>query len=434
MISKIFLIILLQGIALSAIIKDIKHNGVDIPIIYEQYKALPIFNLQLVFKNSGYINDNNKHGLTNLCAKLLNEGTKSDGSVKFANKLESKAISIHSENGFETFVIEISSLKSEYPKALKLLKKLLEDPNITNKTINKLKVMQISRLKQKENDFDYMANIELNSILFKNTALEHSNLGNIKSIENISKKDIAKQLKNILNLNNLIVVVGGDIDFDEIKPKLSTIFDTLSDKKTNIKYNKIEVNNKTTSKVIPKETQQSYIYFGSPFDIDSNSKDAYKIKVASFILGGSGFGSRLMEEIRVKRGLAYSAYGHIINHKTRSYFTGHLQTKIENTNEAKELVQEIVDEFIKNGVTSDELESAKKFLLGSEPLRTETFSQRQGRAFNLYYKGYDQNYPEQELNMINNLTVDELNNFIKSHKEISKLSFAIITQNKNTKE
>ncbi len=89
-------------------------------------------------------------------------------------------------------------------------------------------------------------------------------------------------------------------------------------------------------------------------------------KVASFILGGSGFGSRLMEEIRVKRGLAYSAYGQVSMNKSHSYFTGYLQTKLESADEAKELVSSLVNEFVRNGVTKDELEAAKNFLLGSE--------------------------------------------------------------------
>jgi predicted Zn-dependent peptidase len=161
-----------------------------------------------------------------------------------------------------------------------------------------------------------------------------------------------------------------------------------------------------------------------------DDKENYKAKVVSFILGGSGFGSRLMEEIRVKNGLAYSAYGYINIQKSHSYFTGYLQTKIENEQKAKDLVISTIKEFVKNGVTSEELEAAKNFLQGSEPLRVETFSQRLGRSFNLYYKGLEQDYPTKELELIQNLSVDELNNFIKKHTEINNLTFSIVTQNK----
>ena len=412
---------------MSATIKTIEVNKVEVPVIFEKHTTLPIFNLQLVFTNSGYIQDGKKSGLASLTAKLLNEGTKKDGAVKFARKLENKAISIHTSNGFETFVIEISCLKSEYKTALKLLKQLLSNPNITKKTLDKLKTLQVSKLKQKENDFDYIASKELKKIIFKDTALENGSAGTIKSINNITVKDISTNIDKLFNLDNLIVVAGGDISFKELTTSIVPIVKSFK-QNGKTKINKIDVNSKVNTKILKKETEQAYIYFGSPFNIDSKDKDNYKAKVASFVLGGSGFGSRLMEEIRVKRGLAYSAYGYISVKKSNSTFTGHLQTKLENQKEAKNLVKELVNEFVKNGITQKELDAAKKFLLGSEPLRTETFSQRQGRAFSLYYKGLALDYPAQELKLIENLKLKDLNKFIKEHKEMTKLSFSIVTK------
>jgi predicted Zn-dependent peptidase len=175
-----------------------------------------------------------------------------------------------------------------------------------------------------------------------------------------------------------------------------------------------------------KETQQAYIYFGTPFYLEAKDEKTYIAKVASFILGGSGFGSRLMEEIRVKRGLAYSAYGSVSINKSYSCFTGYLQTKLESAQEAQELVKALIEEFVQNGVTQKELDSAKKFLMGSEPLRTETLSQRLNRAFTYYYRGLEPNFAQIELEKIGNLTLDELNTFIKSHNEITQLTFSVV--------
>ena len=191
---------------MGAKITDIKYQDQKIPLIYEQFNSLPIFNLQLIFTNSGYIQDKNLSGLTTLSAKILNEGTKKDGAVKFARSLENKAISIHSSNGLETFVIEVSCLKSEYKVALKMLNDLLGDPNLTQQTLNKLKNLQISKLKQKENDFDYIARTNLKKILFKNTPLESSSSGTIKSLEKISLDDIKQNLNKIYNNDNLIIL------------------------------------------------------------------------------------------------------------------------------------------------------------------------------------------------------------------------------------
>jgi predicted Zn-dependent peptidase len=109
--SKILLTFLfLQGFLMAATIKHINIKGVNIPVVFEENKNLPILNLQLVFKNSGYIQDNIS-GLASTSAKLLNEGTKKLGSTKFAEKLENSAISLNASTGFETFVIELSSIK-----------------------------------------------------------------------------------------------------------------------------------------------------------------------------------------------------------------------------------------------------------------------------------------------------------------------------------
>jgi zinc protease len=425
--SFIFFITLIQGTIMAATIDTLELKDTKIPLIFEKSETLPIFNLQLVFKNSGYMADGNQSGLTNLTSKILNEGTKKDGAVGFAKKLENRAISIDVSNGYETFVIEVSCLTSEYKYALKLLNELLKNPNLTEDTLAKIKTMQISKLKQKESDFDDVAKKNLNQILWKNTTLANSNNGNIKSIENITLENVKKQLAKTLNLDNLIVVVGGQIELNEFKDEIAPIV-TLFKKQGVTHTPKLTVSKNQKETKIKKNTEQAYIYFGSDFNIDYDNADVYKAKVASFILGGSGFGSRLMEEIRVKNGLAYSAYGHMSLNKSHSYFTGYLQTKIENEEKAKDLVIKTLGDFIENGATAEELEGAKKFLSGSEPLRSETFSQRLGLAFNLFYKGLPQDYPKKELQMIENLTLEELNSFIKSHNEVLGLSFSIVTK------
>lgn len=410
---------------MSAEIKHITVKDIKIPVVFEQDNNLPTFNLQLIFKNSGYIQDKQAAGLSSMSSKLLNEGTKKLGSVKFAQKLEEKAISLNASNGFETFVIELSSLKDVQQDGIKLLNKLLNDPNYTQTTLDKLKTLKIGALKRKENDYDYVSRNELKKIVFKNTPLMHASSGTIESIEAITLSEIQTFLEKQLVLNNLIVVAGGDINFESFSKELTSLLKSLKKGKTQ-KEQTYSANANKTIQTLKKDTQQAYIYFASPFDIHVNDENTYIAKVASFILGGSGFGSRLMEEIRVKRGLAYSAYGYISVNKSHSYFTGYLQTKNDNAKEAQELVSSIVDEFVLNGVTQEELDAAKNFLTGSEPLRVETLSQRLSRSFTYFYRGLKQNHAQKELEKIEKLTLKDLNEYIKSHKEIKQLSYSIV--------
>ena len=104
-----------------------------------------------------------------------------------------------------------------------------------------------------------------------------------------------------------------------------------------------------------------------------------------------------MEEIRVKRGLAYSAYARVYLNLSNSYFKGHLQTKLQSQNEAIKVVKEEIKRFVEKGVTQKELDGAKKFLLGSEPLRVETLSQRLYRSFNEFYTGKKPGFYKEQL-------------------------------------
>ena len=425
--KHILTLLILGQILMAATIQNIQVNETEVPLIFEKDTRLPLVTIQFTFTNSGSITDTTKAGLAKFSAKLLNEGTKALGSSSFAETLESKAIHISASTGVETFVIEVGCLKEELNEALEEFSALLKDPNYTQKSVDKIKTMTLGALSAKENDFDYVAGNELKSLIFKGTVLAQPSNGTVQSVKSIELSDVKEFLTSHLTRSNLIVALGGDVDVKSIKPKIAKIINTLPVGNIgSVKhYNTIK---KPIEKILKKDTQQAYVYFASPYNIAVDSKDYYKARVATFILGTGGFGSRLMEEIRVKRGLAYSAYANINVSKSSNYLSGYLQTKLDSLEEAQKTVKEVFATFVKNGVTKEELEQTKKFILGSEPLRVETMSQRLNRTFLEYYKGFELGHSQHELELIKNLKLKDLNNYIKEHKEILELSFAIVTK------
>jgi len=426
--KKILLTILILGqYLMAAQIQYIKTNGFEIPVIFESDKRLPLVNVQFVFQNAGSINDTKIAGLAKFSARMMGEGTKKLGSTAYAEALEARAISIHASTGRETFVMELSCLSDEFDEALGYFDALLKDPNLTDTAFSKVKSTLLGQLSSKENDFDYVAANELRAVLFEGTPLANPSSGTKKSVNSIRVEDIKSYIKKHLVSSKLIVVVGGDIDIEVIKQKIQAVISYMPKGKLE-KLQHYDVRSKPKEIVLDKETKQAYVYFGSPYNISLDDEDMYKSRVATFILGTGGFGSRLMEEIRVKRGLAYSAYARVSVNKSCSYMTGYLQTKLESLDEAKKTVKDVIAEFVKNGVTEAELEQTKKFLLGSEPLRVETMSQRLSRTFQEYYRGEALGSSVKELEKIKNLKLEDLNAFIKQHTEILELSFAIVTK------
>ncbi len=421
------ILIFLQGVLVSAVLDNIEIKGVKVPIIYEKDSHLPIVSLQLVVRKSGSIEDDGHAGLARFTASMLNEGTKKLGSIGFSSQLDQRAISLSANAGTETFVFEISCLKEQFPFAVSMLKQLLRDPNFTDVSFGKVKSQTLGYLSNKESDFDYIASVNLKKLIYKNTPIEHPFSGDEKSIKSLTLDNVKNFYEKHLDLSNLIIVVGGDLKEDEFKKLITPLLDDLKiGKRREIK--EFAVNPKEEEMIVKRDTQQAYIYFGAPFYLKSGDENIYKSKVASFILGASGFGSRLMEEIRVKKALAYSVYSSQSVSKSHSVFTGYLQTKTQSLKEAQKLVKEVIKKFVKNGATADELEQAKKFLLGSEPLRSETLSQRLNRAFHEYYSGYKLGHSKIVLDKIEKLSLKDLNSFIEKHNEINKLSFSIVTK------
>jgi len=425
--KKILIILMmLQGVLMAEMVKEIKIKDTSVPVVFEEGKYIPIVSIQLVFKNAGHLS-NTKDGLADMSAKLLNEGTSKEGSVGFATKLDAHAVDVGAHVGRESFILEVSALKSEFAYAVERLKELLKDPNYTKEAMEHVKRQKIGWLTQKKSDFDYIAGSRLRETLFKGTALARPYNGTLESVESISLEDIKTFIHTHVGYNNAIAVVGGDISFAEAQKYVEEILDLLP--KVEVKaIETLKASNKKETILIDEETQQAYIYFGAPFDYSYEEKDQYKAKIAEYLLGGAGFGSRLMEEIRVKRGLTYGAYSALRRTKSVSYLSGYLQTKLSTQEEAKGLVQKVVDDFVTKGITKEELKAAKEFLVGSEPLRTETLSQRLSRAYSEYYYGRPLGFSKEQLKKIESVTLEEMNTFIESHKELSDISFSIVTK------
>ncbi len=405
-------------------------NGIKVPVISEISSFLPVGHLQLVFIGGGNIFNPNKKPLAKVASTLLNFGTKKLGKVGFANLLDSKAVSINASVGQTTLTIEVDFLKEYEDFAYEQLHSLLSDPNITESSLKDTKTQLQAAFMSKQSDFDYQAMTLLNKNVFANTPLAYPALGNkVSEIDSITLREVREYLQDNLALARLVVVIGGDMNLSSSLEKLTKMLSMLP-QGTQIQIPNYQVK-KNPLKILRKDTQQAFIYFASPLNIDSLRTEGYKAQVAGFILGSSGFGSRLMEEIRVKRGLAYSAYMYPNLSKITTSFFGYIQTAIDKQDTTIALTQEIVRDFVSKGATQEELDSAKQFIIGNKPLNEETLSQRLQAKFMNYYNGLPLDYKEEFIENVKNLDLQTLNDFILAHPEIANLTFSVVTkQNK----
>ncbi|MBH0268079.1 M16 family metallopeptidase [Helicobacter pylori] len=431
---KKFLITLLLGVFMGLQASALTHqeiNQTKVPVIYEENHLLPMGFIHLAFRGGGSLSDNNQLGLAKLFAQVLNEGTKELGAVGFAQLLEQKAISLNVDTSAEDLQITLEFLKEYEDEAITCLKELLKSPNFTQNALEKVKTRMLAQLLQKESDFDYLAKLTLKQELFANTPLANAVLGTKESLQKIKLDDLKQQFAKVFELNKLVVVLGGDLKVNQTLNRLNNALNFLPQGKA---YEEpyFETSAKMGEKILYKDTEQAFVYFGAPFKIKDLKQDLAKSKVMMFVLGG-GFGSRLMEKIRVQEGLAYSVYIRSNFSKVAHFASGYLQTKLSTQAKSVALVKKIIKEFIEKGMTQQELDDAKKFLLGSEPLRNETISSRLNTTYNYFYLGLPLNFNQTLLDQIQKMSLKEINDFIKAHTEINDLTFAIVSNKKKDK-
>ena len=440
-------------------------NALKVPFIFEENRDLPIIFFKISFQNAGKAYESSVNSASNeinsaknvknsalnaknsavqglknnatkthaniapagtarMFARLLNEGV----DEKFFKDLEFYAINLNASSGFESFEISLSCLKEHFEFALKKLAELLKSPQFDEKLLAKLKTTALGELATRNSDFDYIAKRLLNKSVFECDEFALSNDGDEKSIAKIALKDLQGFHKNLLCLANACVIAGGDISQKECEALIKPVLGVLSvGQKPNTK--KFTLCEKLKDEICTrKDSEQAYIYFCSPFELEFSDKNAHLAKLAIFILGAGGFGSRLMEEVRVKRGLAYSAYAMLDLSVCYKRVFGYLQTKNESASEAKALVRSVFSDFVKKGVTQNELTQAQNFLIGSTPLRYESLEKRLGNAYNEFYQGLEIGHFKRELDKIKTATLSELNAYIKAHGELLKLSFASVAR------
>ena len=387
--------------------------GYKVPLVYELDESLGLVSLRLVFKNAGKIACKIP-GTAYLLARVLEEGAK--GDADFCKKLEIKGIELLAQTGAESFSISLLCLKEHFAYALNMLNELLSAPKFEPECFELVKTKTLGYISASKSNLDHQAKLMLNKLIFENHPFSFSKHGDEESLAKIELSDVVSFFKENLILENLFIVLGGNAKAEELKLDFAN--------RGEQKYFGNAYIQSDLHKELKMPSEQAYIYFAAPFHVAGNKH--YKAKVATFILGSSGFGSRLMEEIRVKRGLAYSAYAKNTFSLYKSGIFGYLQTKNENKDEAIELVKQIFFDFTSQGIKKAELESAKNFLLGSEALAKETLFKRLDIAQHEHYMGYKLGHTDRDLESIKALSLKELNAFIAAHTEICSLSFAVI--------
>lgn len=324
--------------------------------------------MHFAFRGGAALDPNGKEGLAYMVSGLLDEGAGDLDSQAFQRRLENLSIVLRFDANLDTFKGRLKTLSYNKDEAFSLLKAAIGQPRFDKNSIERIRSQILAGLRRSSQDPGTVANLTLVKELFPNHPYGRPVKGTPESIKAISKTDLKVFKQERLGRDNLIIGVVGDIKPDELGHRLDEVFLNLpaTSKASNIKEPQPQISGRT--KVIQMAIPQSAIVFAQR-GLKRNNPDFYKAYVLNHILGGGGFTSRLYNEIREKRGLAYSIGSYLYPKKHTGLLKGYGGTANRRVGETLEVLKNEWALMADKGIDAKTLSDAKTYLTGSYPLR-----------------------------------------------------------------
>lgn len=368
--------------------------------------SVPVIAIKFAFRDIGAKNDPvDKQGLARMVSNTMDEGAGDMDSQAFQKSLEDHSITLRFGVTRDHFTGQLKTLSMHKEKAFDLLALALSEPRFDEEPVNRMRESNKSRIRSSVSNPRWIAARLQNDRIFEGHPYALNSGGTLSSLDAITPEDLHGFHKQ-LGKNNLMIAVAGDIDAETLKNVLDYLFGRLP-----------EVYHEAPTQHTLKNAGKTYVYeqdipqtviMMSQAGVDRSSPDYYAAKVMNFILGESGFGSRLMEEIREKRGLTYGIYSYFSDYEETDVLNVSTSTRNETAAEMLDLIKAEWRKMLDEKVSDEELNSAKSYITGSLPLEFTSTDSIADILLNMQVDRLPIDYLDQRNALIHAVTADDV--------------------------
>ncbi len=350
--------------------KVVSPAGIEAWLIEEH--RVPLITVEFGFAGAGASQDPaDKPGRANFLSGMLDEGAGDMDAQAFQQRLEELAIRLNFDAGRDNFSARLQTLTANADEAVRLLRLALTEPLFEEDAVARIRGQILTGLKFDAEDPDKVATTGWLKRAFGDHPYGSPTKGTLESIDKITAEDLRTAFREGVARDNLKVAVVGDITAEELAPLLDEMFAGLPAQSKLKSVQDIALSSEAEDTVIRMEVPQSVARFGLPA-YKRHNNDFYAAYVLNYIIGGGGFASKLMEEVREKRGLAYSVFTYLYPLDHAGVMIGGVATKNEAVNQSMEVIRGVFSDIAANGVSDETLMYAKQYLVGSYALRFDT--------------------------------------------------------------
>lgn len=429
MLRNLVAVVLMCGLALPA------HAGVDVETVriahgvrawYAASETVPVVAVQISIEGAGFASDpSGKEGRAALAAWMLTEGAGPYDAQAFQQALEDAAIDLSIDSSADRLVISVRALREQAERAGELLALALKEPRFAPDDLARVKAQTLTQLKRLNESADYRSGRLMAGHLFAGHPYANPPYGTPESVSSITADDLRAFLATYAARSNVKIAAGGDVDARLLDTMLGPVIEALGENAADpyITPVKLPTSGERLRETMP--VPQTVVQFAAP-GVARSDKRFYALSILEEALGGNGFVARLARELRQEKGLVYGVGTGIDVRRGVALLTGGFATRNASTEEGIAAVTKVLRDVYERGLTPQECEDARSYVLGSQVLRLDSSEDVAATLLSMQIHRLGTDYLEKREGYLKGVSCTDVNVLARELLDPSRFSFAVV--------
>lgn len=388
--------------------------------------SIPFAALEIRFRGGASLDPADKRGVINLMTGLLEEGAADMDARGFIRAQEELATSFDFDVSRDEVSVSARFLTENRDASLALLRKALQEPRFDDDAIERVRGQVLSIIRSDEKDPNDIAGRTFRQIVYGDHPYGHPVNGTTESVTALTRDDLIAAHSAVLARDRIFVGAAGDISAEELGPILDALLGDLPATGSPMPQ-KAEIDIPPGTTVVDFATPQSVALFGQRGIAQSDPK-FFTALLLNQVIGAGGFESRLMTEVREKRGLTYGVYSYLASSDLAAVYMGSVSSANDRIAQAIDVIRDEWRKAANNGVTAEELQNAKTYITGAYPLRFSGNGPIANILVGMQMLGLPIDYIPTRNDRVNSVTLEDVKALAAELLEPDGLHFVVVGQ------
>ena len=400
------------------------EGGIEAWLVEES--SIPFVAIELHFLGGASLDPDGKEGAANLMAGLMDQGAGEMDEQAFAEAVEALGAGMSFSASRDTISVSARFLSENRDEAAELLRTALIEPRFDEDAMERTRARTISSIRSSLRNPNAIASREFDARAYGDHPYSRPTDGTEESVAALTREDLLDAHRRGFALDRVHVAAAGDISAEALAALLDDLLGDLPESGPELP-SRAEVDLESGVSVVPFDGPQSVIAFGHA-GIPRDDDDFFAAYVMNEILGGGRFGTRLMRELRERRGLTYGVGSYLVSQQFGDTYQGRMATSNAQAADAIELLREEWRRMADEGVSDDELDAIKTYLTGAYPLRFDGNAAIARILAGMQMQGLDPDYMETRNDEVRAVTREDVRAIAERLLDPDGLHFVVVGQ------